>query len=73
MISIGKSIIFFGIILIIVGSFILFSVKIPFLGKLFGDINLKKENFQFYFPITTSIVLSIIVSVVFWLMSYFKK
>jgi hypothetical protein len=47
--------------------------KIPFLGKLPGDINIKKDNFQFYFPITTSIVISLILSVIVWLLSIINK
>jgi hypothetical protein len=66
----------FGKILIIIGSLIIFAGillmtvgKIPFLGKLPGDIHIQKENFSFYFPITTSILASIILSLIFWLFS----
>ncbi len=67
MAELAKLLIFSGIILIIVGLVFLSVGKIPGLGKLPGDILIHKENFTFYFPITTSILLSIILSIIFWL------
>ena len=67
--EIGKTLIIFGIILIGVGLLLAFFNKIPFLGKLPGDIYIQKKNFSFYFPITTSILLSIVLSLIFWLWS----
>ena len=61
--EIGKSIILIGIILVIIGVLMTVAGKIPGVGKLPGDILIKKENFSFYFPLTTCILLSIIVSV----------
>jgi hypothetical protein len=68
--AIGKILIAAGVILIIVGLAYLFADKIPFLGKLPGDIYVKKEGFSFYFPITTSIIISIILTILF---SIFRK
>ena len=67
--EIGKTLIIFGVILIGVGILLTFFNKIPFLGKLPGDIYIQKKNFSFYFPITTSILISIILSLIFWLWS----
>jgi len=66
----GKMLIIAGIILIFAGLAFLFVDKIPFLGRLPGDIYIKKERFSFYFPITTSIVISIILTIIF---SIFRK
>jgi Protein of unknown function (DUF2905) len=63
----GKILIAVGIFIIIVGIFFLFGDKIPFFGKLPGDIIFKKKNFTFYFPIVTSILLSIIISLIIYL------
>jgi hypothetical protein len=63
--NIGKFIIFLGLILIILGLIIQYLPKIKFLGKLPGDIYIKKGNFVFYFPITTSILISLIISLLF--------
>jgi hypothetical protein len=68
----GKLLIILGIVLVIVGTIITYSDRIPFLGKMPGDITIEKENFKFYFPITTSILLSILLSIVFYLINRFR-
>lgn len=73
MMSLGKILILLGAVLVGVGLLVTFFDKIPFLGKLPGDIHVKRENFQFYFPITTSIVLSLLLSLVLWLFSHIGK
>lgn len=60
----GKILIFAGMILTIAGILFVFGPKIPWLGKLPGDIYIKKENFTFYFPLATSILLSVILSII---------
>jgi Zn-dependent protease with chaperone function len=60
----GKILIFLGIILIAAGMLFMFGARIPWLGKLPGDICIKKENFTLYFPLATSILLSIALSII---------
>ncbi len=60
--SIGKLFIIIGGILVVLGVVLSFFNRIPWIGKLPGDILIKKENFTFYFPLTTSIILSAILS-----------
>ncbi len=67
--AIAKTLIIFGVILIGVGVLLNFANRIPFIGKLPGDILIQKKNFTFYFPVATSILISIILSLVFWLLS----
>ncbi len=67
--TIGKTLIFLGGILIAFGMLLVLFNKIPFIGKLPGDMYIQKKNFTFYFPLTTSILVSIILSIVFWLWS----
>jgi hypothetical protein len=62
----GKFLIITGIVLVIAGLLIQFANRIPMLGKLPGDIRIERENFSFYFPIATSILLSIIVSLILY-------
>jgi hypothetical protein len=62
--QIGKLLILFGGLVIIIGILMLFFDKIPLLGKLPGDIHIKKGNFVFYFPIVTSIILSILLTII---------
>ena len=64
----AKLLIVVGIIAIIIGILIL--LKIP-IGKLPGDIVIKKENFTFVFPIVTSIIASIVLSFIMWIISKF--
>jgi hypothetical protein len=65
--ELGKTLIVFGVILLGVGLVLTLANKIPFVGRLPGDILVQKKNFTFYFPITTSILISIILSLIFWL------
>jgi len=67
--AVGKTLIFLGGILIAFGMLLVLFNKIPFIGKLPGDMYIQKKNFTFYFPLTTSILVSIILSIVFWLWS----
>jgi len=62
--GIGKLLITIGIIIIVAGLIISFMPKIPYLGKLPGDIHIKRKNFTIYFPLTTSIIVSIIASII---------
>jgi hypothetical protein len=71
--NIGFSIIILGAILIIIGLVFLFQDKIPFLGKLPGDISIKGKNTSFYFPVVTCIVISIVLSIALNLISKFFK
>ncbi len=71
--GIGKHLVLIGIVITAIGGGLMFFDKIPFLGKLPGDIRIEKENFRFYFPLTTSIFVSLLISVVLWLIQYFRK
>lgn len=66
---VGRFLIITGIILAIVGGLLLFSGRIPWLGKLHGDIIVQRKNFTFYFPLATSILLSIIITLFLWLIA----
>ncbi len=62
--SLGKFLILTGAFIIIVGLVVTLWGKIPFLGKLPGDIFFKKGDFQFFFPIVTCLVISIVLTIV---------
>jgi len=62
--NLGKIIIFVGVFLVIFGLLLTFSNKIPFIGKLPGDFVFKRDNFSVYFPLATSIILSVILTLV---------
>jgi len=67
----GKWIIIAGIVIAVIGVLIYFFYdKLNWLGKLPGDIHIEKENFRFYFPITTMIIISIVLTI---LVNIFKR
>jgi hypothetical protein len=68
----AKILIVIGVVLVIAGVVLLVIPKLPFAGKLPGDIVIKRENFTFYFPLATSIIVSIIVSLILYLIGKFK-
>jgi hypothetical protein len=67
MIDIGKMLIIFGVASIVIGGILMLSGKVPWLGRLPGDILVQKKNFTFYFPLATSVLLSILLTLIFWL------
>ena len=65
----GKYIIVAGVLIIVAGITIyFFHDKLHWIGRLPGDIRIEKENFRFYFPVTTMILLSILISLLLWLL-----
>ncbi len=67
--SLGKMLILFGVVLALLGGLLLVAGKIPYLGRLPGDIVIRRENWSFYFPLTTSILISILLTLLFSLFS----
>jgi hypothetical protein len=65
---IGKLLIIAGLVIAGIGILLALGAKIPWLGKLPGDIMIEKRNFKFYFPITTSIIISIILTLILYLL-----
>jgi predicted lysophospholipase L1 biosynthesis ABC-type transport system permease subunit len=68
----GKLLIIVGIVCILVGLWITYLPKIPLLGKLTGDLTIEKENFKLYFPLTTGIAISILISLLLFLYNKLK-
>jgi hypothetical protein len=67
--GLGKVLIVMGIVLLVVGILLALGPRIPWLGRLPGDILIRREHFSFYFPLTTSIVISVVVSLLLWLIT----
>ncbi|MBI5644430.1 MAG: DUF2905 domain-containing protein [Deltaproteobacteria bacterium] len=65
----GKTLIIIGVVIVIIGVAFTFAPKIPYLGKLPGDIYYKKDNFVFYFPLATSVIVSIILSLLLYFLT----
>ena len=71
--SLGKFLIGFGVLMVVLGGVLLLlgnvSGKVPWIGRLPGDIHIQRENWSFYFPLTTSVLLSILLTLIlslFW-------
>ncbi|MBD3425640.1 MAG: DUF2905 family protein [Candidatus Omnitrophica bacterium] len=65
--AVGKMLVILGLVLLLAGGLFLLSGKIPWLGRLPGDIVIRRENFTFYFPVTTCILVSIVISFLLFL------
>jgi hypothetical protein len=63
--SLAKLLIVFGVVLAVLGGLLLVAGKIPFIGRLPGDFIIRRENWSFYFPLTTSILVSLLLTLLF--------
>lgn len=66
--DLGKSLLITGAVIAAIGALLMLSGKIPWLGRLPGDIYIRRENFSFSFPLTTCILLSAVISFILWLL-----
>jgi hypothetical protein len=72
--ELGRVLLLAGAVLIVIGGLLYFGGKLPFrLGRLPGDIAYRGEHTTFYFPIVTCILLSLGLTLLFWLVSYFRR
>jgi len=72
--ELGRMLLMLGGVLVVVGAFFYFGGKLPFrMGRLPGDIVHKGDHTTFYFPIVSCIVLSVGLSLLFWLISRFRR
>lgn len=78
--SLGKIFIFLGVVLALIGALLTLVGKLPslgnglgWLGKLPGDILIKRDNFSFYFPLTTSVLVSVVVTLLLYVLSLLLK
>ena len=65
--GLGKMLIIFGVVLVGIGLLLMLGEKIPWIGRLPGDIYIKREKFSFYFPIMTCIIISLLLTLLFTL------
>ncbi len=62
--QVAKFLIFTGLIIVLFGLILLFAHKIPYLGRLPGDIIIQRKNFTFYFPLVTCLILSVVLTII---------
>ena len=67
MAGLGKTLIYCGIVIVVVGVLVSLAGKLPWIGQLPGDIHIQRGRFSFYFPLTTCVVVSVVISLVaYW-------
>jgi len=72
--EIGKAIVAIGLVLVVAGTLVMLAARFGLpLGKLPGDFSYRGKNFAFYFPLGTSILISVVLSVILYLISRFRK
>jgi hypothetical protein len=72
--ELGRALLILGIVIAITGALLYFGNRLPFrLGRLPGDIVHRGEHTTFYFPVVTCLVLSLVLSFLFWLFSNFRR
>ena len=67
--DLGKTLIVIGLVIVAVGGVLLLAGHVPGLGRLPGDIYIRRGNFSFYFPVVTSLLVSVLLTLLFWLFS----
>jgi hypothetical protein len=65
-INIGKILIAFGLLIVLAGVVLLLVGRVPWLGRLPGDIHYQRGNFTFYFPLATSLLLSVVLTLILY-------
>ena len=65
----GKILVLIGLLIVVLGIVLMVGNKIPFIGRLPGDIAIERKNYSLYMPLTTCIVISIVFSFILWLFS----
>ena len=69
--EIGKLLVIVGGLILVVGLYLSLGLRIPFLGKLPGDISIDRGNVHFYFPIVTCLLLSLVLTIL--LSAFFRR
>jgi len=67
--ELGRMLIVMGVVIALLGVVLLFAGRVPGLGRLPGDIHVERGNWSLYFPLGTSIVLSVLLTLVLWLIN----
>lgn len=63
----GKLLLVLGLLVAAVGVVVLLAGRLPWLGRLPGDIHIERGNWTFYFPLATSLIVSVVLTLIFWI------
>jgi Protein of unknown function (DUF2905) len=67
--DLGKVLVGFGLLIVLLGVVLLVAGRVPWLGRLPGDIYVRRGNWAFYFPLATSLIVSALLTLVFWILN----
>jgi hypothetical protein len=67
--DLGKVLIGFGLLLVVIGGVLVLAGRLPWIGRLPGDIHIQRANWTFYFPLATSLIVSLLLTLIFWLIN----
>jgi hypothetical protein len=70
--AVPRVLIITGLALLVAGLLLYLAPHVPWLGRLPGDIRVERPNFRFYAPLTTSIIISVVLSLVLWLVARWR-
>jgi len=70
--DLGKVLIFLGLALAVVGLLLTW-IPLPKLGRLPGDLHIRRENWSLHFPLVTCLLVSVVLTLVFWLIQWFRR
>jgi hypothetical protein len=65
--EVGKLLLVFGVLLVLAGLALMLVGRVPWLGRLPGDIHIERGSWTFYFPLATSLVLSVVLTLILWI------
>ena len=65
--DLGKSLVVIGLLIAVLGVVLVLAGRVPWLGRLPGDIHIQRGHWSFYFPVVTSLIVSVLLTLLFWL------
>ena len=69
LVDLGKVLIGFGVLIAVIGGLLVLAGRVPWIGRLPGDIYIQRGNWSFYFPLATSLIVSVLLTLVFWILN----
>ena len=67
--DLGKVLVGFGLLIVLLGVVLIVAGRVPWLGRLPGDLYVRRGSWAFYFPLATSLIVSALVTLVFWILN----
>ena len=69
LVDLGKVLIGFGVLLAAIGGLLVLAGRVPWIGRLPGDVYIQRGNWSFYFPLATSLIVSVLLTLIFWMVN----